>query len=64
MAKLSVADVQKYKVMLSDLKEAFCKKREEAKGSRECMKALADKCVQAYNEGEKRKALGRPSIDP
>ena len=28
------------------------------------MKSLADKCVQAYNEAEKRKALGRPGIDP
>ena len=64
MAKLSVADVQKFKVMLNDLKEAFRKKREEAKGSRERMKNLAAKCVQAYNEDEKRKALGRPGIDP
>ena len=64
MAKLSVADVQKFKVMLNDLKEAFRKEREEAKGSRECMKNLAAKCVQAYNEAEKRKALGRPGIDP
>ena len=38
--------------MLNDLKEAFRKKREEAKGSRECMKILAAKCVQAYNEVE------------
>ena len=50
--------------MLNDLKEAFRKKREEAKGSRERMKTLAAKCVQAYNEAEKRKALGRPGIDP
>ena len=28
------------------------------------MKVLADRCVQAYNEAEKRKALGRPGIDP
>ena len=28
------------------------------------MKLLAAKCVQAYNEAEKRKALGRPGIDP
>ena len=28
------------------------------------MKTLADRCVQAYNEAEKRKALGRPGIDP
>ena len=27
------------------------------------MKVLADRCVQAYNEAEKRKALGRPDID-
>ena len=33
MAKLSVADVQNFKLMLHDLKEAFRKKREEAKGS-------------------------------
>ena len=25
---------------------------------------MADRCVQAYNEAEKRKALGRPGIDP
>ena len=50
--------------MLHELKEAFHKKREEARGSRERMKSLADKCVLAYNEAEKRKALGRPSIDP
>ena len=47
MAKLSVADVQKFKVMLNDLKEAFRKKREEAKVSRERMKTLTPKCVQA-----------------
>ena len=28
------------------------------------MKSLADKCVQGYNEAEKRKALGCPGIDP
>ena len=28
------------------------------------MKSLAERCVQAYNEAEKRKALGRPGIDP
>ena len=28
------------------------------------MKLLAAKCVQAYNEAEKRKALGRPGINP
>ena len=59
-----MADVQKFKVMLNDLKESFQKKREEAKGSRERMKEVADKCVQAYNEVEKRKELGRPGIDP
>src|SRR3954468_16822243 len=64
MAKLSVQDVKNFKVMLHELKEAFLKKREEAKGSRERMKSLADKCVQAYNEAEKRKALGRPGIGP
>ena len=50
--------------MLHELKEAFHKTREEARGSRECMKNLADKCVLAYNEAEKRKALGHPGIDP
>ena len=64
MAKLSVQEVKNFKTMLHELKEAFLKKREEAKGSRERMKSLADKCVQAYNEAEKRKALGRPGIDP
>ena len=64
MAKLSVTDVQNFKTMLHELKEAFHKKREEAKGSRERMKLLAAKCVQAYNEAEKRKALGCPGIDP
>ena len=44
--------------MMHELKEAFHKKREEAKGSRERMKDLAAKCVQGYNEAEKRKALG------
>ena len=28
------------------------------------MKYLAEKCVQAHNEAEKRKALGHPAIDP
>ena len=64
MAKLSVTDVQNFKQLLHDLKEAFHKKREEAKGSRERMKLLAAKCVQAHNEAEKCKALGRPGIDP
>ena len=64
VAKLSVQDVKNFKIMLHELKEAFHKKREEARGSRERMKSLADKCVQAYNEAEKHKALGRPSIDP
>ena len=50
--------------MLHELKENFLKKRAEAQGSRERMKSLAEKCVQAYNEAEKRKALGRPGIDP
>ena len=50
--------------MLHELKEQFHKKREEAKGSREHMKYFAQKCVQAHNEAEKRKALGRPGIDP
>ena len=64
MAKLSMQDVKNFKIMLHELKEAFLKKREEAKGSHERMKSLADKCVQAYNEAEKRKALGRPGINP
>ena len=64
MAKLSVQDVKNFKIMLHELKEAFHKKREEARGSRERMKSLADKCVQAYNEAEKCKALGHPGIDP
>ena len=50
--------------MLHELKEAFHKKHEEAKGSRERMKHLTTKCVQAHNEAEKRKALGSPGIDP
>ena len=64
MAKLSVADVQNFKQMMNDLKAQFNKKREEAKGSHERMKYYAQKCVQAHNEAEKRKALGRPGIDP
>ena len=64
MAKLNVEDIQNFKVMMHELKEAFHKKREEAKGSREHMKNLAAKCVQGYNEAEKRKALGRPGINP
>nr|XP_045089613.1 nucleolar protein dao-5-like [Aegilops tauschii subsp. strangulata] len=64
MAKLSVADVQSFKRILHDLKEEFHKKREEAKGSREQMKYFAGKCVQAHNEAEKRKALGRPGSKP
>ena len=64
MANLSVQDVKNFKIMLHKLKEAFHKKREEARGSRQCMKYLADKCVLAYNEAEKRKALGRPGINP
>ena len=50
--------------MLHELKEAFLKKHAEAQGSRERMKVLADRCVQAYNEAEKRKALGHPGTDP
>ena len=64
MAKLNVEDIQNFKVMMHELKEAFHKKREEAKGSRERMKNLATKYVQGYNEVEKREALGRPSISP
>ena len=64
MAKLNIADVQNFKTMSHELKEAFHKKRDEAKGSREHMKYLAAKCVQGYNEAENLKALGRPGIDP
>ena len=64
MAKLSVQEVKNFKIMLHELEEAFLKKHEDAQGSRERMKNLADKCVQAYNEAEKRKALGRPGINP
>ena len=62
MAKLSVADVQIFKKMLHDLKEEFHKKRTEAKASQERMKYFSQKCVQAHKE--KRKAFGRPGIDP
>ena len=64
MAKLSVQDVKNFKIMLHELKEAFLKKPAEAQGSCERMKVLTDRCVQAYNEAEKRKALGHPGIDP
>ena len=64
MAKLNVEDIQNFQTMMHELKEAFRTKHEEAKGSRERMKDLAAKCVQGYNEAEKRKALGRPGIDP
>ena len=50
--------------MMHDLEEEFHKKRDEAKGSRERMKYFAEKCVQAHNEAEKRKSLGRPGIHP
>nr|XP_020188130.1 neuromodulin-like [Aegilops tauschii subsp. strangulata] len=49
---------------MTDLKAQFNKKCEEAKGSRDRMKYYAEKCIQAHNEAEKRKALGRPGIDP
>ena len=64
MVRLSVKDVQNFKIMLHELREAFRTKRDEAQGSRERMKLSTAKCVQAYNEAEKRKALGRPGIDP
>ena len=64
MANLSVADVQRFKQMLHELKEQFQQKRGAAKGSREWMKLSARKCVQVHNEAKKRKALGRPGIDP
>ena len=64
MAKLIVVDVQNFKQMMIDLKAQFKKKREETKGSRECTKYYAEKCVQDHNEAIKRKALGRPGIDP
>src|SRR4051812_41801334 len=43
--KLSVQDVKNFKIMLHELKESFLKKCEEAKGSRERIKNLADKWV-------------------
>ena len=58
MAKLNVEDIQNFKVIMHELKEAFHKKREEAKCPRGRMKNLAAKCVQGYNEAEKHKALG------
>ena len=64
MAKLSVADVQKFKVMLNDLKEAFRKKREEAKGSRERMKNLAAKCVQLTTKLKSARLLGVQALNP
>ena len=64
MASLSVQEVRSYKIMLHEHKENFLKKHAEAQGSHERMKSLAEKCVQAYNEAEKRKALGCPGIDP
>ena len=64
VAKLSVQDVRNFKVMLHELKEAFLKKRQEAQGSRERMKSLADKCVLAYNEAEKRKSLVVLALTP
>ena len=64
MAKLNVENIQNFQTMMHELKEAFRTKRKGDKGSRECMKDLAAKCVQGYNETEKRKALGRPRIDP
>jgi hypothetical protein len=64
MAKLSVTDVQNFKKMMADLKAEFHKRRDEAKGSREHLKYYAEKCVHAHNEALKRKALGRPGIDP
>ena len=53
-------EVKSFRTMSHELKENFLKKRVEAQGSRERMKSLAERCVQAYNEAEKRKALGRP----
>ena len=64
MAKLNVEDIQNFQVMMHELKEAFRMKREEAKGSRESMKDIAAKCVQGYNEAEKRKALGDQASTP
>ena len=64
MARLSVQEVKSFKVMMHELKENFLKKHAEAQGSHERMKSLADRCVQAYNEAEKCKALGRSGIDP
>ena len=64
MASLSVQEVRSFKTMLHELKENFLKKHAEAQGSRERMKSLAERCVQAYKKAEKCKALGRPGIDP
>ena len=46
ISKLNIEDIQNFQTMMHELKEAFRTKREEAKGSRECMKDLAAKCVQ------------------
>ena len=54
VAKISMQEVKSFKIMMHELKENFLKKHAEAQGSRERMKSLA----------EKRKALGRPGIDP
>jgi hypothetical protein len=64
VAKLSATDIEKFKLMMTDLKAEFQKRYDEAKGSRERLKHYAEKCVQAHNEGLKRNALGRPAIDP
>jgi uncharacterized coiled-coil DUF342 family protein len=64
MARLSVTEVQNFKQMMIDLKAEFQKRRDEAKGSHECLKRYAEKCVQAHNEAVKRKSLGHPCIDP
>jgi hypothetical protein len=50
--------------MMAELKEEFQRCCDEAKGTRERLKKYAEKTVQAHNEGLKRKALGRPTIDP
>lgn len=47
VARLNVQDVKNFKIMLHEFKESFHKKREEARGSREHMKNLADNCVLA-----------------
>jgi hypothetical protein len=61
---LTADQVAAFKVNLTKMKEEFAQCRGLAKGSRIRLKEKAAKAVQARNEGLKRKALGRPAIDP